>query len=137
MGRRVLKKNPALQCRLRFGACRVSVSKHRRECGGSKRTVPGQGHVGAVLGPLRNKCQWQPLEARGGGERAAQGGRLRFHSSGSSRGGGVDFTRGGAVGMDPKGGLSEHLRASSALLGTKPKPKNAKRKHKNIPKRCC
>ena len=52
-------------------------------------------------------------------------------------GGGVDFTRGGAVGMDPKGGLSEHLRASSALLGTKPKPKNAKRKHKNIPKRCC
>lgn len=114
-----------------------SVSKHRRECGGSKRTVPGQGHVGAVLGPLRNKCQWQPLEARGGGERAAQGGRLRFHSSGSSRGGGVDFTRGGAVGMDPKGGLSEHLRASSALLGTKPKPKNAKRKHKNIPKRCC
>lgn len=51
--------------------------------------------------------------------------------------GGVDFTRGGAVGMDPKGGLSEHLRASSALLGTKPKPKNAKRKHKNIPKRCC
>lgn len=79
-----------------------SVSKHRRECGGSKRTVPGQGHVGAVLGPLRNKCQWQPLEARGGGERAAQGGRLRFHSSGSSRGGGWISPEGGLWAWTPR-----------------------------------
>lgn len=92
----------ALQCRLGFGACRVSVSKHGRECGGSKRTVPGQGHVGAVLGPLRNKCQWQPLEARGGGERAAQGGRLRFHSSGSSRGGGWISPEGGLWAWTPR-----------------------------------
>lgn len=125
-------KKITLESRLEFGAWQMegTVLVPRRD---GWITVP----AGAVLGPLRNKCQWQPLEARGGGERAAQGGRLRFHSSGSSRGGGVDFTRGGAVGMDPKGGLSEHLRASSALLGTKPKPKNAKRKHKNIPKRCC
>ena len=128
MGRRVLKKNPALQCRLRFGACRVSVSKHRRECGGSKRTVPGQGHVGAVLGPLRNKCQWQPLEARGGGERAAQGGRLRFHSSGSSRGGGGGFHPRGGCGHGPQGrpiGASEGEQCSAR---NKTKTKKCKKK---------
>ena len=43
------------------------------------------------------------------------------------RGGGRFHPR-GAVGMDPKGGLSEHLRESSTLLKTKTKPKKSKKK---------
>ena len=65
----------------------------------------------------------------GQGESAAQGGRLAFHSSDSSLGwGGGSFHLPGGWGMDPKGGLSEHLRVSSALLQTKTNPKTSKKK---------
>lgn len=70
------------------------------------------------------------------GEGAAQGVRLGFHSSDSSRGGeGGDFTRGGAVGMDPKGGLSQHLRGEQCFAPNKNKTKNSKNKtQKHTPK---
>ena len=72
---------------------------------------------GAVLGSLRS---WQA-------ESAAQGG---WPSTAVilPQGGGGGFHPRGGWGMDPKGGLSEHQRVSSALLQTKTNPKTSKNK---------
>ena len=66
---------------------------------------------------------------------------MGFHSSDSSRGvGGVNFTLGGVkftqgwVGMPPKGGLSQHLRGSRALLKTTKPKKFEKQNTKTHPK---
>lgn len=70
----------------------------------------------------RPKDEWDP------------GVRLGFHSSDSSRGWGVSFTR-GRVGLTPKGGLSHHLKGEQhAASNNKTKKHSEKKTQKHTPK---
>lgn len=105
--------------RLGFGACRGSKSREGREYSVPKRRVLGQGQWCQRWDPSGKCVNGHQEKATGARGRAAQ------ESGGASTaailpgGGGCDFTRGRALGMDPKGGLSEHLRAVGVVLYSK------------------